>query len=125
VKLHNFNPVDGSFDYIANDDGSPAMTFYQLGNFGTYFQVVVGGEASVNLDAKTPSAEDNVDIGLWPQRNGGVYVQSETRPNWVKIAPSDVGEDIWVQTGGIPYTHEVGISVKCQAGPTVKLTRPD
>jgi hypothetical protein len=124
VKLHNFNPADGSFDYIANDDGSPAMTFYQLGNYRTYFQVVTGGQGSVNFDAMTDDGADDVDVGLWPQKNGGVYVQSETRPNWVKIKPSDAGESIYVQTGGSPYTHHVGLDLDCQGGPYVKVTKP-
>jgi hypothetical protein len=121
MKLVNFNPADGSFDYIANDDGSPAITFYQLGNHGTHFQVVTGGEGSVNFDAKTPDAEGDVNVGLWPQHKGVVYIQSETRANWLSLSPSDPGGDVVVRTGGAPYTHRVGMSFHFQAGGTTKL----
>jgi hypothetical protein len=123
MKLVNFNPADGSFDHIANDDGSPAITFHQLGNFGTHFQVVTGGEGSVNFDAKTPDAQGNVNVGLWPQHKGVVFIQSETRPNWVSLAPSDQGGDIEVRTGGHPYTHRVGMTFHFQGGGLTQLSR--
>lgn len=114
MKLANFNPADGSFDFIANDDGSPAITFHQLGYAGTHFQMVVGGVGSVNIDAKTEDAEGDVDIGLWPQQKGGVYIQSETASNWVRVSPSDGSAPIQVQTGGAPYTHVVGVNITTQ-----------
>lgn len=122
MKLWNFNPEDGSFDYIAHDDGTPAVTFYRLGTEPTFFQVVTGGEGSVNLDAKTLDGKADVDIGLWPQANAGVYVQSETRPNWVKVNPSDEGGPITVTTGGAPYSTHVGFTVRLQAGRTLNMT---
>ena len=121
MKLHNFDPETGSFDYIAHDDGTPAVTFYRLGLQPTFFPVVTGGEGSVNLDAQTLDGKDDVDIGLWSQRNAGVYIQSETRPNWLKLNPSDEGEPIEMTTGGAPYSTHVGFRIRLQTGRTVKI----
>lgn len=121
MKLHNFDPETGTFDYIAHDDGTPAVTFYRLGMQPTFFQVVTGGEGSVNLDAKTLDGKGDVDIGLWPQEKAGVYIQSETRPNWLKLTPSDEGGPIVMTTGGSPYTTHVGFTMSLQAGRRVKL----
>lgn len=124
MKLKNFNPADGSFDSIVNDDGSPALTFYQLGNSGSHLQLVTGAAGSVNLDAKSYETTADIDLGLWPQNKGGLYIQSEIHPNWLKISPSAAGTDIQVHAGGAPYTHEVGVTVHFQGGASVKLKPP-
>jgi hypothetical protein len=123
MKLKNFNPADGSFESIVNDDGSPAIRFYQLGNSGSHLQIVTGAVGSVNLDAKTFESKGDVDIGLWPQNNGGFYIQSEIHPNWLKIWPSERGSDIRVLTGGEPYTQEVGMTFSFQGGTHTRLNR--
>jgi hypothetical protein len=102
------------FDFIANNDGSPALDFYQADTAQTYFQLVSGAPGSANLDAKSVGGAGNVDVGLWPQNGGGLYLQSETRSNWLRLNLSDGSNPITAQTGGRPYSQPINIRFTCQ-----------